>query len=186
MSRQGLDAARLVDEAARIADADGLSAVTLARIAGVLGVRPPSLYNHVEGRDGLLRLVALRGLNELGEALRDAAVGRSGAVALRAIGYAYRDFARRHPGLYAATVRAPEPGDTELLAAAARPVEVVATVLAAWGLEGDAATHGVRVIRSALHGFVTIEAEGGFGLPVNIDASFDLLVETLVAGLDRA
>jgi AcrR family transcriptional regulator len=181
--RQGLDTGRVVDEAARIADAEGLHAVTLARVAGALGVRPPSLYNHVAGLDGLMRLVALRGLGELAEVLRDAAVGRSGADALRAIAYAHRQWALAHPGLYAATVRAPAAGDTETEATAARAVGAIVAVLAGYGLEGDAALHHVRVIRSGLHGFVTIELEGGFGLPLDLDESFELLIEKLVAGM---
>jgi AcrR family transcriptional regulator len=184
--RQGLDADRVVDEAARIADADGLSAVTLTRVAAALGVQAPSLYNHVAGRDGLLGLVALRGVTELGDALRDAAVGRAGAEALVALAHAYRDYAHRHPGLYAATVRAPAPGDDEATAASARAVDVLIAVLGAWRLQGNAITHHIRAIRSALHGFVTIEAEGGFGLPVDIDESFELLLATLIAGLGRS
>jgi AcrR family transcriptional regulator len=182
--RQGLDTARVVEEAVRIADADGLSDVTLARVAAALGVRPPSLYNHVEGRTGLLRLVALRGVSELADVLRDAAVGKAGTDALLATGRAYRAFAHAHPGLYAATIRAPAPDDAELVEASVRAVDVLLAVLAAWGIEGDAATHRVRGIRSALHGFVTIEADGGFGLPISIDESFELLLATLVAGLD--
>jgi AcrR family transcriptional regulator len=184
--RQGLDTARVVDEAVRIADAGGLPNVTLARVAAALDVRAPSLYNHVAGRGGLLALVALRGLTELGDALRDAAVGRAGADALNAIGHAYRDYARHHPGLYTATVRAPAAGDTEAREAAARVVGVVVAVLAGFGLEGDVAVHHVRVIRSALHGFVTIEADGGFGLPLDLDESFELLLATLIAGLERS
>ncbi len=167
-----------------IADADGLAGVTLARVAAGLDVRAPSLYNHVAGRDALLRLVALRGMRALDGVLRDAAVGRSGRDALVAIAHAYRAFARENPGLYAATVRAPAADDAELLAAAARPVEVLVTVLAAWGFEGELAVHHVRVVRSALHGFVSIEAGGGFGLPLDLDESFERLVETLVAGLE--
>jgi AcrR family transcriptional regulator len=183
--RQGLDTARVVDEAVRIADADGLSAVTLARVAAALDVRAPSLYNHVAGLAGLLRLVSLRGSAELRDVLRDAAVGRAGADALHAIGHAYRDFARRHPGLYAATTPAPPAGDAEASEAAARVAEVVVTVLAGFGLEGDLALHHVRVIRAALHGFVTIEAEAGFGLPLDLDESFELLLATVIAGIER-
>ena len=56
-------------------------------------------------------------------------------------------------------------------------------VLRAWEKHGDAAVHAVRTVRSALHGFVALEAAGGFGLPVDLDASFDRLVATLAAGL---
>jgi AcrR family transcriptional regulator len=186
MPRMGLDSVRVTDEAGQIADAEGLGAVTLARVAQELGVRAPSLYNHVDGLPGLLRLLTLRSIGELTDVISGAAIGRSGADALRAVGRGYRAFAHEYPGRYASTVRAPDPGDVDLLAAGARGVEVLTAVLSAWGFSGDEALHRVRVIRAALHGFVTLEAQGGFGLPLELDRSFDLVLDTLVAGLDRA
>jgi AcrR family transcriptional regulator len=185
MARAGLDRARVVEEAVRIADEHGLVEVTLARVAGALGVRAPSLYNHVEGLPGLLRLLTLRSVGELTDALRDAAVGRSGADALRAVAHAYRAYAEAHPGRYAATVRAPAPDDAELVAAARRAVDVLVAVLGAWGFTGDEVLHRVRVARAGLHGFIAIEAQGGFGLALDLDRSFELLLDTLVAGLDQ-
>jgi AcrR family transcriptional regulator len=183
--RQGLDTRRVVEQAAAIADVEGLSEVTLARVAADLGVRAPSLYNHVEGRAGLLRLLAVQSTSELADAIRDAAVGRSGPGALAAIAHAYRHYAHAYPGRYAATLTAPAPDDLEHTAAGGRAIEVILTVLAAWGLGGDAALHHVRVIRAALHGFVAIEHEGGFGLPLNLDTSFSLLLATVIAGLEQ-
>ena len=183
MPRMGLDTERVVGAAAAIADADGLDAVTLARVADELGVRAPSLYNHVDGRPGLLRAVALLALRELTDALREAAVGRSGDDALAATARAYRDYAREHPGRYAATVRAPGSEDPEQGAAAKETYEVVAAVLRSWNLTGDEAIHAARTFRSAVHGFVVLEAAGGFGIPLDLDESFERLVATLAAGL---
>jgi AcrR family transcriptional regulator len=183
MPRMGLDAGRVVDVAAGIADAEGLEAVTLARVAGDLGVRAPSLYNHVDGRDDLLRALAVLGVRELTSALREAAVGRSSADALTASAHAYRAYARAHPGRYAATVAAPTRGDEEHRAAASEAVDVMLAVIRGWDLEGDDAIHAVRAFRSAIHGFVAIEAAGGFGMAVDVDASFDRLVATLAGGL---
>jgi AcrR family transcriptional regulator len=182
--RHGLEAKRVVEAAARIADADGPAEVTLARVAQALDVRAPSLYNHVDGRAGLLRLLTLQCLRELAEVLRDAAVGRSGADALRAIAHAYRAYALAHPGRYMSTVWAPAPGDEEVDAAAQRAIAPIAAVLAGWGFQGEDALHRVRVIRSALHGFLAIEAAGGFALPLDLDETFELLLATLVAGLE--
>ena len=39
-------------------------------------------------------------------------------------------------------------------------------------------------LRSALHGFVSLETSGGFGLPVNIDHSFDRLVDALITAFE--
>jgi AcrR family transcriptional regulator len=157
--------------------------VTLTRVAEEAGVRPPSLYNHVAGHEGLLRAIALRGVRELGAAMAAAAVGRAGADALRAAATAYRDYAHAHPGSYAAAMRAPEPGDAEHAEAAAEVVETVATLLRAWELPEAETVHAVRVVRAALHGFVALEAGGGFALPVSLEESFARLVATLAAGL---
>jgi AcrR family transcriptional regulator len=183
MPRMGLDAGRVVEAAAGIADAEGLHAVTLARVAGDLGVRAPSLYNHVDGRSDLLRAIAVLGVRELTAALREAAVGRSSADALTAAARAHRAYARAHPGRYAVTVASPAGDDEEHRAAASEAVDVLLAVMRGWDLEGDDAIHAVRAFRSAVHGFVAIEAAGGFGMPVDVDASFDRLVATLVGGL---
>jgi AcrR family transcriptional regulator len=183
VARRGLDRDRVVDAAVAIADADGLDAVTLARVAAALGVRSPSLYNHVEGRDGLVRGVAARATTELAAALRRAATGRAGADAIAAVAQAQREYALAHPGRYAATVAAPRPGDTAHEAAAADAVDVLTSVLAGAGLEGDDVVHAARALRSAVHGFAALEASGGFGLDVDRDVSFRRLVDALARGI---
>jgi AcrR family transcriptional regulator len=181
---KGLDEATVVAAAARIADAEGLEAATLSRIAAELGVRPPSLYNHVESHAALMRAVALDSYAEFGDALRDAAVGRAREDGIRAIAVAYRGYAADHPSRYATTVRAPARDDKEGQDLAMRGLAPLIAVLAGWGIEGDEATHLVRVMRSALHGFVSLEQGGGFGIPLKIDESFDLLVDSLVAAIE--
>jgi AcrR family transcriptional regulator len=179
-----LDEAAVVAAAARIADAEGLEAATLARVAAELGIRSPSLYNHVESHAALMRAVGIESMRQLGDALRDAAVGRSREDALRGLTVAFRAYATEHPGRYAATVRAPADDDAEGLEVAAAGVGVIVAVINGWGIEGDDAVHLVRVVRSALHGFITLEVGGGFGLPLDLDRSFDLLVASLVAAID--
>src|SRR5205085_6666242 len=103
----GLAVEHVVDAAVAVADAEGLEAVTLARVASALGVRPPSLYSHVDGVAGLRRAVSLRAAAALGHALADAAEGRDGPDGLRALAHAYRAFALTHPGLYASLLPTP-------------------------------------------------------------------------------
>jgi AcrR family transcriptional regulator len=181
--RAGLSPAAVVDAAAALADAEGLEALTLAKIAAAVGVRTPSLYNHVASLEDVRRRLALLGVSELAAAMRDAAVGRARDDALVAMAHAYRDYATRHPGRYAATQRAPAADDPELVVASAAAVEVLFAILRGYGLEGDDAIHAARAVRSALHGFVALETGGGFGLPVALDESFDRMVEALARGL---
>jgi AcrR family transcriptional regulator len=180
MPRAGLTAEAVVTGAAELADEQGLDAVTLARLASRLGVRPPSLYAHVGGLDDLRARLVARGAAQLADSLQAAAAGRAGADALAAVADAYRAYARAHPGAYTALQRAPAP-DEEGAEAAARVLAVMLAVLAGYGLEGEPALHATRAIRAGLHGFVLLEAQGGFGLPLSLDESF----ATLVAMLDR-
>jgi AcrR family transcriptional regulator len=183
VARQGLTAARVTETAAAIADAEGLPSVTIARVAAELDVRAPSLYNHVGGLDALRRSVAREALVELADAMREAATGRSGADALLHTSRAYRGYVLAHPGRYAATATAPPPGDEALAAAATDVIDVMFAVLRGWSIEGDDAVHAIRGIRSAIHGFVTLETEGGFGIPLDLDVSFDRMIMTLARGL---
>ncbi len=168
-----------------MADSVGLGNVTLAALAQQLGVRQPSLYKHVAGLPALRRLLAIRAKFELGDLLARAAVGRSGGDAITAMSLAYREWARKHPGRYEAAQRAPDLGDAEDERASAVAVGVCADVLLAYDLTGTDAIDAIRALRSTLHGFVSLEAAGAFGLPVDVDRSFDRLVRSFVGALSR-
>ncbi len=184
--RPGLDQRQIVRAAAALVDASGLENLNLGELAERLGVRTPSLYNHVAGLPALRRELTLLGLHELSDRLGRAAIGKSADAAVLAVGDAYRAFAREHPGLYAATQRAPDAADEEIQAAAREPIAVMLTILASFGLQGDAAIHAIRALRSVVHGFVSLESSGGFGIPLDIDGSFAYLMHMFLAGLHRA
>ena len=58
-------------------------------------------------------------------------------------------------------------------------------ILRGYGLDEDETVHATRAVRSALHGFVTLEGAGGFGLPQDVDESYARLVDLLDSGLGR-
>lgn len=178
MPRVGLDAGSVVQAGAELADSEGLEAVTLARLAQKLGVRPPSLYAHVDGLEDLRRRIGALGAGELAAVLGAAAAGRAGWDALEAVAHAYRGYAHDHPGRYAALQPAAPGPEAQAV------VEVVVAVLRGYGLAGDPAIHAVRTIRAALHGFVALEAGAGFGIPLSVDESFELMVAVLHDGLE--
>jgi hypothetical protein len=115
--------------------------------------------------------------------LGGAAIGLARDDAVVAMAHAWRAWAHDHPGRYQITQRAPAPGDVGHEAIAARTVQVMTTVMAGYGLHGDDAIDAVRALRAALHGFVSLEAGGGFGMPPSVDRSFDRLVRALVTAL---
>src|SRR5579859_8267137 len=55
--KPALTLARIVDAAVGLADAEGLDAVSMARVATALGAAPMSLYRHVSAKEELRRLM---------------------------------------------------------------------------------------------------------------------------------
>jgi AcrR family transcriptional regulator len=181
MGRSGYNTQWVVVFGGMVADEVGFDRLTLARLAKRMKIRTPSLYSHVEGLDDLRRRIAEHGAQGLGRRLTAAASGLSGEEALAAIAAAYRGFATEHPGVYTAVERAPAFGaDPDLVRA---PVDAVAGALQGYRLTGDDETHAVRVVRAALHGFISLELSGGFALKLDRDETFARLVATLHRGL---
>lgn len=178
--RAGLDQRTVIQAAADLADTIGLEEVTLATLAAQLGVRAPTLYHYVTGLDGLRSALAVLGARELARVLGQAVMGCSGGDAIAALAHAYRAFAKAHPGLYSALQRAAPPDDSAWREAGSEVVEVVLRVLAPYQSERDEAIHTVRLMRSILHGFVSLEMIGGFGLPQEIDETFRRLIKAMI------
>lgn len=183
MPRAGLSTQAVVEVALAIVDEDGLDALTLAAVAQRAGVAAPSLYKHVRSLDALLQQVSAVATTEIAETMSHAAAGRSGPDAVRAVAVAYRRYSLDRPGRYPATQRVPHPGDPAHLTAAESAVYTVFAVLHGYDITGDDAVDATRFVRSALHGFVSLEVNGGFGLPQDIDRSFDRLVTALDVAL---
>lgn len=185
--KAGLDLDTVVESAGRLADRDGFDSLSLSTLARELGIKTPSLYNHVEGLPGLRRQVSLYAAGIFDGYVVEALEGREGVDALRAVAAADREFAQDHPGLYDSFLPAPSPGeDDDLYDAMAKPVFRIAHVLLDMGIPQSEAVHLIRALRSLLHGFLDLEANKGFGLPVDIDASYETSVELMLAGIASA
>jgi len=182
--RAGLDPAVVVAGAAGLADEIGLANVTMGQLAERLGVRTPSLYKHVDGQADLSRRIAVLALTELGDALRDSLQGLAGGDALAAAARTLRGFVREHPGRYAATLRLdPDEAEAPLVAAGARVMGSLSTVLAGYSIDPADEIHALRMLRSLFHGFAVLEAAGGFQLKTDVDDSFEWLVAFVDRGL---
>jgi AcrR family transcriptional regulator len=184
--RVGIDKDAVVRAAGKIADDHGWDALTLARVANKLRIRSPSLYNHVGGLEGLRRELKLLALRDLNVALGRATIGKSRDDAVRGLADAYRAFVKRHPGTYAATMVTAPKNDPAMEAAASNIVETILSVLSGYGLDRREGIHAIRALRSTVHGFAALEIAGGFGIPLEVDKSFDWLVSALLAGLSAA
>ena len=183
MPRAGLDLDVVLQAAITLADSEGLESLTIAKLALFLGVKAPSLYNHITSLDTVKDDLTTQGLLLLLDRSRDAMAGVAGRDALDALGHSQRQFAKDHPGLWAAT-QLPVAGWSEASKKAADAYLALAVaVLRGYRVTGDTAIHAIRVIRASLRGFIDLELGGGYGFPQDVDVSFSTLLKMLDAAL---
>ncbi|ACU38086.1 TetR/AcrR family transcriptional regulator [Actinosynnema pretiosum subsp. pretiosum] len=159
MARAGLTAERLVEAGAELADEIGFDRLTASEVARRVGVKVASLYSHVAGFDDLRARISAFALAELADLGAAALAGRSGRDALAALGGAYRDYARRCPGRYAATRSRVAP---EAVETGRRHSDLARAVLRGYDLPEAEQVHAVRFMGSVFHGYAELELAGSF------------------------
>ncbi|MFJ1758877.1 TetR/AcrR family transcriptional regulator [Amycolatopsis sp. NPDC088138] len=139
---------RIVAAAMAVADAEGLDAVSIRRIAGELDARPMSLYTHIGSKDDLLELMHDAAAEEtlVGEVPED------WREALRVLARANRAAALRHPWLLATRDAGCPIGPASLK----RMDEAAAAVR---GLDADSATRRALVLAVDTYTFGQVAAE---------------------------
>ncbi|MEV0203953.1 TetR/AcrR family transcriptional regulator [Streptomyces sp. NPDC050788] len=179
MPRAGLTPHRIVAVAADLADEVGFEKVTLSAVARRVGVKDASLYAHVRSLQDLRTRMALLAGGEMIDRIAAAVAGRAGKDALVAFAGAYREFALRRPGRYAATQIRIDQALVVDSSVMRRTAEITYGMLRAYGLEEPDLTDAVRLLRSTFHGYCALEAAGGFGAPRDVQRSWDKAVDAL-------
>lgn len=174
----------ILEAAAELADQEGVHGLTLASISKKLNVRPPSLYNHIEGLGGIRTELAVWGLTSLYEEMAISIQGAQKDEAVCNMARAYIDFAKKRPGLYAATLLKPAGEDKRIEEAGGQIVNLALSVLKPYDLDSVSAIHAVRGLRSIMHGFAALMHNRAFGLPYDIEDSLEMAICAFLAGLD--
>ena len=185
-TRVKLDRQVIIAAAAEIADVDGFDYVTLTTVAQRVGVRKPSLYNHINGLPELKGELAIWGTNELRLRISEAAIGKARHDAIVAIANAYRLFAKERPGLYRAIVSSPDRENLDLKVAIKKMMAVLAMVIEPYQLSPSEQTHAIRGLRSLMHGFASLEESGWFSAPVDREDSYQSLLNTFIRGIESS
>jgi AcrR family transcriptional regulator len=184
MPRAGLDRTTVTAAGAALADEVGFSGLSMGLLAERLGVRTPSLYKHVASQADLAHGIAVLAMNELADTIRDATQGRSGSEALVAGAQAMRSWVLAHPGRYAAgNVAAVTGPDDPFIPAVQRVLASWTAMLHGYRLDPDHEIHALRMLRSMLHGFATLEAADSFQIAADVDVSFTWMLNFIDHGL---
>ncbi|WP_443044141.1 TetR/AcrR family transcriptional regulator [Streptomyces sp. NBC_00353] len=184
MPRAGLSPASITEAGAMLVDEIGFAQLSMGLVAERLGVKTPSLYKHLTSQADLAHRIAILAVTELGDAIRDATQGRAGGDALAAAAQAMRTYVREHPGRYAAVNSArPDGPDDPFIPASNRALSSLSAVLRGYHLDPAQEVHALRMLRSMLHGFSTLEVAGGFQYDTDADDSFTWMITFIDQGL---
>jgi len=171
----------IIATARDLAEAEGWDAVTTRRLAQLVEYSQPVLYSHFDGKDAIVRAVAIEGFAELAAQLHQArSAAKAPELALRAVCSAYLTFAAARPALYQAMFVLPldvkfasEETPSPLKAAFGELVSAVKPYDAHPDLLAE-------VTWATLHGLAVLRA-GGRVPPEGQEARIDLLVSQIVA-----
>jgi AcrR family transcriptional regulator len=137
-----------VQRAVTVADAEGIEAVTMRRLARELGVEAASLYHHVSGKDEILD-----GLVDLVSAEIELPTGADGwRPPIRQRARNTRTVLRRHPWAVALMASRTTPGPATL-----RLLEAGIQYFREGGFSVEASAHAISAVDSYVHGFVLQE-----------------------------
>ncbi len=141
-----------------IVNKDGLNKVSLKVIAEKLGIRTPSLYNHIESLDDLLLEVAHKGMREMNSQMIKAAIGNFGDTAIKCISIAYFNFIISNPGVYETIQWATWHGNNETLEIFDEYKSLLEKLILSCNLN----TKNTGEVLSVLHGYSTLQLGKSF------------------------
>ncbi len=145
----GLSKARVVTEAIRIADREGVDGLSMRRLAGALGAGAMSLYHYVANKEELLDAMIDVVFTEI-ELPSDADDWRT---AMRREAHSAREVLARHPWAIALMESRTSPGPANL-----RHREAVTACLRKAGFSVVIATHANWLLNGHVYGYALQEA----------------------------
>ena len=169
--------------AAELIAEKGFDRFSLRELSDRLGVKTASLYNHISSLSELTSNIGQIAFERMAGQLYSGTEDALPFDTLYHIAIGYRKFAKQNPELYKTIVKIPSTGSSDLIEKGQSLVHSLYPVLEACGLSEDDIIHFSRTIRSAMHGFVTLEEAGFFGTAVDADESYSYMIKALIEPL---
>ena len=185
MSAKGLTKDLLLAVAVACMESTGQPVVSLHEVARRLGVKTPSLYNHIKNTKELRYEIFQYAIGQFVANQRAATANKRKDEAVRAFAEAYHTFATENKGLYRLIMSIPSEEDERAKEVAIPLLETVVEILTDYGLTEESVAHWQRVFRAILHGFISEEDLGYFYYYKSIDLkkSRDIAVQCFLDGL---
>lgn len=185
MQKRNLTKEKIIQVTFSLADEIGLNQVTFPKIAEKLDIKYPSLYNHFSNMDNLKKEMTVYLLAELHLKLMQKLIGKSGEDAIREFAYVYRDFAFENNTAYGLFMNIPSTENQEIFRLAKETTSIIRQILASYIKDEAHLIHKSRALRSLLHGFVSLYSFGYLHGEVNLEESFQSMIDDFILSLLR-
>ena len=185
MARKGLTEEIIIGTSARLIAEKCWQNFSLHGLAAELGIKTASLYNHIPNSKKLVAKVGESVLYDLKQSIRDSTEGKTGLEAVEALASAYRRFALENPELYQLILLIPELDDDDFSNAGRTLMADLYSKLSPFCPTREEQVHAGRMLRSCMHGFISLEHAGFFRSAVDIEDSYGYVIHSFIQMLGK-
>lgn len=173
----------VIQAASDIADEKGLNNLSLKVVAEKLNIRTPSLYNHINCLDDLLRAVAHNGMRQMNEQMKQTAIGKTGAVAIKAVSVEYLNYMIEHCGVYETIQWATWHGTEETAALFDDYLSLLITLIKSCDFSPTHTSEILNMLTGIIHGYTTLQLRYAFSNPDKVRSDLCDALDALLSGI---
>jgi len=185
MPRTGLSKEEILEKAVALANEKGLSYLSVTTIAEYLGIKKPSLYNHMNTIDDIRKSIMIYGWKKVSEEIISDISFEDPKENLMEYGRRFYKYTIDNPGVFEAMLWYNKYSDNVLLETTEGLYSFFFTQTDNLGVERDVANHLLRTYRAFLEGFIMLQIHNSFGNPISVDESFKISMNVLISGIEQ-
>ena len=185
MPRTGLSKEEIIKKAAELANERGLSYLSVTTLADYLGIKKPSLYNHMKTIEDMHRSLMIYGWRMVSEDIVKGINSLDEKANLAEYGRKFYKFSIDNPGVFEAMLWYNKYADDMLLSATEGLYVFFFKQTDGLGINREIANHLLRTYRAFLEGFIMLQIHNAFGNPIPMDESFEISMNVLLAGMEK-
>jgi len=185
MPRAGLTKEIVIQKAAELANAQGLSAVTVTTLSEYLGIRKPSLYYHVASTDEVIEGIMVYGWQYVSRNLVERVTSEEPEEAIRQYAHEIYNFSINNPGVFEAMLWYNKYAKADLKDATEGLFNFFFIQTDKMNISRDIAHHLIRTFRAFLEGFIMLVIHNAFGSPIALEDSFEYSLDVMLKGIKQ-
>ena len=173
----------VIRTASELIDEKGLYQVALKDVADKLGIRTPSLYNHIDSLDELLHEVAHAGMRAMNTQMMQSVLGKTAKDALKAAAVEYLNYMILHPGIYETIQWISFHGTKETEALLEQYHSLLQVLVRSCDFPSEKTSEIVDMFTGLLHGYTTQQLGKALKTPDPVRRQLCLAIDALLTGI---